>query len=74
MTTDQNESRAARALTAPREPGRGRAAGRLPKHVRVMRKPPATAALVAGTTELRHGPASALTLPVISPGGGTGSR
>ena len=38
MTTDQNESRAARALAAAREPARGRAAGRLPVHVRVMRK------------------------------------
>jgi putative CocE/NonD family hydrolase len=38
-------------------------------------EPLATAtALVPGTTELRHGPPSALTLPVISPGGGTGSR
>jgi uncharacterized protein len=38
-------------------------------------EPLATAtALVPGTTELRPGPSSALTLPVIPPGGGTGSR
>lgn len=38
-------------------------------------EPLATAtALVPVTTELRHGPASVLTLPVIRPGAGTGSR
>ena len=38
-------------------------------------EPLATAtALVPVTTEVRHGPASVLTLPVIPPGAGTGSR
>jgi putative CocE/NonD family hydrolase len=38
MTTDQNESRAASALPAGRDPARGRAAGPLPRHVRLMRR------------------------------------